>query len=364
MRFHLCKKLVMGAAMAGSLPGFLNAQQLPAEPPAAPMSLALPTDNDALLRGDGPGFYMYVDRNFEKQQSTPWEGGMYGFVRGPVRHHSKLVLMAFHEGIDIAPLKRDSAGEPLDEVRSISHGTVVHVNDQPGASNYGRYIVVQHDWTDGSFYSLYAHLARIDVQVGRPVTQGSTLGILGHTGDGLDRRRSHLHLEINLILSSKFNEWHQRHFQPSPNHHGIYNGLNLSGIDVAQLYLARQKTPDLQISQLLQQVEPEWKILVPRKNKELELLSNYPWLARGENIAQPSASWEISLTGSGLPLHIRPSDETVAKPSVSWVKDLGIPHVYHTRRYVSGSGGNGTLTASGTRFVELLTGDFIPPTPR
>src|SRR5687768_9739646 len=50
---------------------------------AEPLNLALPTDNDAIYRGDGPEFYQYVERNYQGVKSTPWEGGQYGFVRDP-----------------------------------------------------------------------------------------------------------------------------------------------------------------------------------------------------------------------------------------------------------------------------------------
>src|SRR5262245_30842198 len=113
-----------------TLPAFAE----PTPPPAPAMSLVLPTDNDALFRNDGPAFYMFVDRDFEKQKSTPWEGGQFGFVRGPVRLGANVIQMHFHEGIDIAPVKRDAAGEPVDEVRSISNGEVVHASTSPGAS--------------------------------------------------------------------------------------------------------------------------------------------------------------------------------------------------------------------------------------
>ena len=39
------------------------------------LDLALPTDNDALLRGPGPQFYQYVERVYKGVKSTPWEGG-------------------------------------------------------------------------------------------------------------------------------------------------------------------------------------------------------------------------------------------------------------------------------------------------
>ncbi|WP_156346178.1 hypothetical protein [Verrucomicrobium spinosum] len=109
--------LAATASLTAQAPSTLGT---PPPPPAASFPLGLPTDNDALLRGDNASFYMYVDRIFENQVSTPWEGGQYGYVRGPVRHGGEMVLMAFHEGIDIAPTKRDAAGDPTDEVRAIS----------------------------------------------------------------------------------------------------------------------------------------------------------------------------------------------------------------------------------------------------
>lgn len=350
---------MMLARFGGLGAGWLTAMAA-AQP--APMALALPTDNDGLLRGDGPGYYMFVDRTFENRTTSPWEGGQYGFVRGPVRVGSKMVLMTFHEGLDVAPLRRDAAGEPLDEVRSMAHGEVVHVNDVPGASNYGRYVVIRHDWQDGPFYSLYAHLARIDVQAGRPVTMGTVIGLMGHTGSGLDRRRSHLHVELNLFLSSRFEEWHQKYFAPSPNHHGVYNGLNLAGVDLARLFLERQKNPTLGVLEFLRSEEPEWKVVTPRRG-DLELLRHYPALGLGVHSGQPSPSWEITLSGSGVPLGVRPEARRVTAAEVVWVKDRGIPHIYHTKKHVGGSGGKGVLTENGRRFVELLTGDFLGPSP-
>jgi hypothetical protein len=66
---------------------------------------------------------------------------------------------------------------------------------------------------------------------------------------------------------------------------------------------------------------------------------------------------------SGLPVGIKTSAQAVTKPTVTWAKDEGIPHIYLSRGYVSGSGETGTLTGSGARFIELLTGDFEAPPP-
>lgn len=355
---------ILGGALALAAPAF--GQSLPgqtaqhAESIATAMTLTLPTDNDALLRGRPEEFYMFVDRNFEKQLTTPWEGGSYGYVRGPVRVGGRMELMHFHEGVDIAPVRRDESGEPQDEVRSISHGVVVHCSDAAGASNYGRYVVIKHDWGQGPFFSLYAHLNRITVKNGDRVEPGTVVAIMGHTGAGIDRRRSHMHLELNLFLNSRFTEWHDANFKGNPNKHGNYNGLNFAGMDIAALYLARHKNPSLTIAEFVKAQEPAFRVLVPRKGG-IELLQNYPWL--GEEAATPSPSWELSFSGGGLPLKIRPSPEAVPGPKASWVRDQGIPVSYHTRGYLSGSAAKFALTSSGLRYVQLITGDFPPPPP-
>ncbi|RBP35125.1 peptidase M23-like protein [Roseimicrobium gellanilyticum] len=357
MRLPCLSLLLLAAPLMSQGPA-----SAPLSAPATPgrMTLQLPTDNDALFRNDGPGFYMFVDRNFEKEQSTPWEGGQFGFVRGPVRFGPQVVQMAFHEGIDIAPVKRDAAGEPIDKIYSISHGEVVHVSDAPGASNYGRYIVIRHDWGQGPFYSLYAHLSSCLVTVGAKVEPGSAIAVMGHTGAGIDRRRSHVHVELNMFLSSRFEDWHSKNFRPSPNHHGVYNGLNLSGMNIAGLYLEHRKNPALTVADFVKSSPEGFKIVTPRKG-ELELVKMYPWL--GEGLAQSSPSWEFTLNESGLPMRVKPSSVTVNRPTVTWVRDVGLPHAYHCRGYVSGSGNTGALTASGARLMELITGDFVAPPP-
>ncbi len=353
---------LMTVALAFATP--LCGQTLPDETvrravPAGPaMTLVLPTGNEGLLRGRPESFYMFVDRTFEKEISTPWEGGGYGYVRGPVRVGARMELMHFHEGIDIAPLKRDANGEPLDEVRSISHGRVVHCSDVPGASNYGRYVVIRHDWGQGALYSLYAHLGKILTKAGDTVGPGTPVGVMGYTGAGIDRRRAHLHLELNLFLNSRFAEWHDANFRGSPNKHGVFNGLNFAGLDIASLYLARQKNPTLTVAEFVTAQQPAFKVLVPRRG-ELELLRNYPWL--GEGAPSPSPSWELSFNGGGLPLRIRPAPDPVPGPKASWVRNENIPAGYHTRGYLSGSASKFTLTASGLRYVQLITGDFNAP---
>ena len=148
------------------------------------IEISLPTDNDALFHGGGPDFYQYVDRDFQGVKSTPWEGGRYGFVRNPIPTAHGLIYTRFHEGIDIKCLHRDDRGEPLDEIRAIASGKVVHTNDIAGYSNYGRYIVIEHIWDGSPYYSLYGHLSSIGVHTGQHVERGQNIGRMGYTGEG------------------------------------------------------------------------------------------------------------------------------------------------------------------------------------
>src|SRR3954464_3580456 len=179
---------------------------------AEPLDLALPTDNDALFRGEGAEFYQYVERDYKGVKSTPWEGGRYGFVRDPIETSEGIVFTRFHEGIDIRALQRDAKGEPLDEVRSVAAGKVVHVSEVAGYSNYGKYVVIEHHWDGSSFFSLYGHLSEIAVRPGNSVARGQRIGGMGHTGEGINQARSHVHLELNMLFSREFNHWHQTFF--------------------------------------------------------------------------------------------------------------------------------------------------------
>jgi hypothetical protein len=162
------------------------------------IELALPTENDALFANDGPAFYQHIERDYQGVKSQPWQGGQYGFVRDPVQTHDGLIYARFHEGIDIRPLQRDAAGEPLDEVRAIGDGIVVHTNTNAAWSNYGNYIVIEHRWAGAPYYSLYGHLKSVDVKTGRRVARGEHIGQMGYTGAGLNQERAHVHLELNM----------------------------------------------------------------------------------------------------------------------------------------------------------------------
>lgn len=322
---------------------------------AAALDLTFPTKNRALLQGDNEGFYMFVDREVQGVKTTPWEGGQYGFVRDPRFTSAGTVYARFHEGADIKPLERTSEGEPLDIVTAAAAGQVVHASNVPGYSNYGRFVVIEHRWDGCPYYSLYAHLNAINVSAGQQVAQGDALGRLGYTGDGIDRRRAHLHFEVNLILSHDFERWHKTVFPTEINRHGLYNGINLAGMDVGRLLVAAHKTPGLTIPAFLASEEVAFKAVVPATDKFV-LAKLYPWMVRGD--AASAKSWEISFTGTGLPIRLEPRTEEVSQPAVTAATPSKFPLTYVTKGYVSGTSKSPVLTSSGRNFLRLLSGAY------
>jgi murein DD-endopeptidase MepM/ murein hydrolase activator NlpD len=317
----------------------------------AVVDLALPTDNDALFGEGGTAFYQYIERDYKGEKSTPWQGGQYGFVRDPIETNAGIVYTRFHEGIDIKPMQRDAAGEPLDEVRAIADGKVVHTNLGAAHSNYGRYIVIEHRWDGSPYYSLYGHLSSIGVKPGQSVHKGDPIAVMGYTGAGINRERAHVHLELNLMLSHAFEKWYDAFHVNDPNYNGIYNGLNLVGLDIARLYLALRKNPSLTIPEFLAQEETFYKITFP-KSSHFELRKLYPWMVSAGNEAK--GSWEVSFTRAGLPLKIEPSAKKVKQPVVTYVKKSPIDSVHLTHGDVTGRGSNAHLTGSGLIFMRLL----------
>jgi hypothetical protein len=268
-----------------------------------------------------------------------------------MRIDGKVICTIFHEGIDVAPLRRDRAGNPLDPVSSIADGIVVHVSPQAGRSNYGKYLVIEHQWENSAIYSLYAHMAEITCKPGDPVKAGAVIGRMGYTGAGLNRTRAHLHLEVAMMMSGRFDDW----LKGALNHHGNFNGMNLSGADVARLFLEHRKNPDLRFSEFIASTPVYFKVAVPAKGTP-DFLIRHPWMLRGS--PEGALSWEISFSATGMPVAFAPSQRRVDAAVVTAVRPSAIPHRYLTRNLISGQENRATLTNGGKQLVSLLMDDF------
>lgn len=102
-------------------------------------------------------------------------GSGFGFREDPITRRR-----ALHEGMDF----RGNIGTPI---MAAAGGIVVGANYHHA---YGNIIVIDHGM---DLVTRYAHLSRVDVEVGQTVKQGQRIGALGNTGRSTG---PHLHFEV------------------------------------------------------------------------------------------------------------------------------------------------------------------------
>ena len=249
-----------------------------------------PTDQQELLDTNTPGIY-------QPTAAGTLVSALYGSVRTVKR--GKHYYASFHEGIDIAALERDRKGHPLDEIRAVAAGHVAYVNKIAGNSSYGRYVVVLHEDDLGSIYTLYAHLARVDVDVNSSVVAGTVLGVMGNSATyRIPWSRAHLHFEIGLVLNRHFDQWfQQKKLKPS---HGMFNGWNLLGVNPYAFIQMWAENPYLRFDDVLKQTVPEAFRLVISTEKQPDYFEMYGGLWEGSTyIGGPIV---IAFSENGVPL--------------------------------------------------------------
>ena len=85
------------------------------------------------------------------------------------------------------------------QVYASADGEVIYAGDDrnilfsPWSDFYGNLIVLEHAEDGESFYTLYAHLSRIEVEEGDFVSAGDRIGKVGSSGSAIG---GHLHLEV------------------------------------------------------------------------------------------------------------------------------------------------------------------------
>lgn len=322
---------------------------------------SLPTDNTALYTTGGDDYFMYVDRIFEGEKTQPWQAGTYGMVRNPFRPTpgGSIMFSRFHEGIDVKPLYRDSNNEPLDIVRPIAPGQVVHTSSMPGHSNYGRYVVIAHTVPEGTIYSLYAHLASVTCSIGQQVQPYQEIGRLGYSGVGLNKTRAHLHLEIALMINSRFAE-----FYTGENKHGNFNGMNLAGFDPAAVLRACQGGIPFSVSRYFASLKEHYRVAVPC-TKVMDIMRRHPFLYKGSRTERTRPrSLEIAFTAEGLPIGIYPSHSEIVQPRITFCRSMPTAQQNCTVNRVKNNSARAALTVSGQRYISqyLWTGE-LPAAP-
>ena len=237
------------------------------------------------------------------------ESGFFGMVRNDGTR--------FHEGLDIRPAAWDARGEPVDVARAAMRGFVVYICPTP-TGPYGRYVVLGHPESGLDAYTLYAHLASVrgDLRVGMPVIAGQPLGIVGHSSgdEPIPRERAHLHFEIGLRLSDRFDAWKARQpeLRREDNPHGNYHGWNLAGFDPMPVVLRRSVDLRVAVNDL-----PVALVVKVRGKRLPEFVRIHPQLVAGSALG--AAGWQVEFTWHGLPKRWIPLAEGASGlPASGW----------------------------------------------
>ncbi len=254
----------------------------------AAVEFVFPTPSKAWTSGDIAAFV-------QPTVSGDPESGLFGCVRTGGTQ--------FHEGLDIRPTARDRQGEATDPIFAAMDGIVRHVSLSPGKSSYGRYIVIEHPDQRPAVYTLYAHLARAEpgIRPGVRVRAGQTIATMGRSAGGyaIPKERAHLHFEIGLRLTDDFESWFLWRRFGNPNEHGLYNGMNLLGIDPLDFLRKWRAGRVASFQQHFDQMRPIVTVRVATARVP-DFVRRYPELLR-KPIDGLVGGWEIACNDTGLP---------------------------------------------------------------
>jgi len=310
----------------------------------------LPTANRALFENGGG------EKFFVGTTGKPWESGTFGCVRSDGAQ--------MHEGLDIRCLKRDRRGEPLDPVMASADGTVAYINARVSASNYGKYVVLRHVIEGLEVFTLYAHLSDFAPGLGRgkAVRAGEVVATMGRTSNTRERisqERAHVHFEINLFVSDRFSTWFKKEMPKQPDDHGLWNGLNLVGLDPRLVLLEQQALgAKFSLVKFIQQRPELCRVMV--RDVNFSFPRRYAPLVRANAVAQKegTAGYEIAFDFNSVPIQLTPraASEMKSKQKYTLLSVNAAEHVKNPcRKFVGRRGTGWQLTDTGLRYLDLLT---------
>jgi len=258
------------------------------------VDIVWPTPNPAWANGKPLADYL------QPTVSGDPESGAFGGVRTGGTQ--------FHEGLDLKSITRDKRGEPTDSVFAAMAGVVRHVN--AGAdSSYGRYIVLEHPEQAPAVYTLYAHLARIapGLHTGDAVARGQVIGTMGHSSGGysIPKDRAHVHFEIGVAVTREFQSWYERRRFGSRNDHGMWNGLNLMGLDPLDFFNQWRARRVNTFQDYFAQMPAVARLRIATRRVP-DYVMRYPSLLTKPVPLGGVAGWEIRFNWTGIPFSWTP----------------------------------------------------------
>lgn len=268
------------------------------QPNAFAELFVLPTPNRAIFK---PGA---EEEYFVPTPGKTWTTGTFGCVRTDGYQ--------IHEGLDIKHTQTDRRGEPTDPIYASASGRVAYMNHTVGLSNYGRYLILQHEMEGVPIFTTYAHLSAFaeGLKVGDKVQQGQVIATMGrssNTHQAISKERGHLHFEINLRLSDRFAAWHTAKLPGQRNDHGNWNGKNLAGLDPRLVLLEQQRLGSKFSLLEFIRTRPELCRVLVRDTKFPWAKTYAPLIKRNSTADKEGvAGYEIALDYTGLPFQLIP----------------------------------------------------------
>ncbi|MBN1403949.1 MAG: M23 family metallopeptidase [Opitutales bacterium] len=316
------------------------------------MDFVWPTPNTAFVEGEG------LSAMIQPTVSGELMSGTFGAVRnGGTR---------FHEGLDLKPvMKRTRKGEATDPIYAAFSGQVVHVSSVAGRSSYGRYVVLLHNSDGVEFYTLYAHLASVEgaLRKGQQVDAGTVIGVMGRSAAGysIPKDRAHLHFEIGLVLGGSFQPWYDRQKYTTPNYHGNYNGMNLSGFDPLDFANAYREGRAASMAQYIRSLPTAYVLRVNAEGVPA-IVKHSPALLTAPIPEEGAAAWDISFTWYGLPTSFTPLRKAdvgaMDKPGVIRIRAINrdIVASNRARNTVRIKNGKPSLYKDQSNWLEMMFG--------
>lgn len=259
------------------------------EKPHPGLVLGFPTPQTKLDEADNPKVFMPT-------ASGKVVSAAYGSTR------TRDGKPAFHEGVDIAPMERDSKKRSLDPVFAVADGRVGYISRRAGNSSYGIYVVLLHEDRLGEYHTLYAHLASVpeELKAGDDVARGMEIGRMGHTSTlGIPVQRSHVHFEFGTMLNSRFDEWLRS--KKMTRTHGNHHGWNLAGLNPTELFPFMKSGEPFVFETCILNAPVAFRLLLKVDGKP-DYYCRYPLLWVGE---EPDGAIAMDVSGGGVPLRAR-----------------------------------------------------------
>ncbi len=267
------------------------------------------------------------------------------------------IVPSFHAGIDIAALRRDRHGRPLDKVYAVADGTVAYVNRIGGNSSYGIYVVLTHQDPVGEIYTLYSHLASVakEIRPGSAIRKGAALGVMGNTAStGIPMQRAHLHFEIGVVNNAWFHAWYKKK-KLKPDH-GTYHGYNLAALNPLAIYGGGEAAPAFSMLVHLRSEEPAF-VLAFRHEGPLDYFKRYPALWSGP--PHEDGAMSVAVSEGGVLLCGRPAtpeeEESLGRRGHlvrNVVDDMGS---HNGRGLILQRNGEWKLTRHGEQWLEIYS---------